>query len=62
MTLAILLPLIAQVGPGGNLPQAPLQIPKPKSEAVAQPQTDLLKDCLHLAMTRPSDAIEVAKN
>jgi tetratricopeptide (TPR) repeat protein len=63
MTLAILLPLIAQVGPGGNLPQAPLQIPKPKSETVAAaPQTDLLKDCLHLAMTRPADAIEVAKN
>ena len=63
MTLAILLPLIAQIGPGGSLPQAPLQIPKPKSEAVAAAaQTDPLKDCLHLAMTRPSEAIEVAQN
>jgi tetratricopeptide (TPR) repeat protein len=63
VSLAFLLPLIAQVGPGGALPQAPLQIPKPRSAAVAPPQSsDLLKDCLHLAMTRPSDAIEVAQN
>mgnify|MGYP000125434115 CR=1 FL=1 len=63
MPLSILLPLILQVGPGGALPQAPLQIPsKKKSEAVvAAPQTDLLKECLQLAMTRPSDAIEVAE-
>lgn len=62
MSLAILLPLILQVGPGGALPQAPLQIPKPKSAAVAPPQTDLLRDCLNLAMTRPADGIEVAQN
>lgn len=64
----ILLPLIAQIGPGGALPQAPLQIPKPKSAAVAPPiateppRPDLLAQCLELAMTRPSDAIEVAQN
>ena len=63
-----LLPLIAQIGPGGALPQAPLQIPKPKSAAVAPPSSpeltkpDLLGQCLDLAMTRPSDAIEVAQN
>jgi tetratricopeptide (TPR) repeat protein len=59
-----LLPLIAQIGPGGALPQAPLQIPKPKSAAVAPPSTspDLLQKCLDLAMTRPSEAIEVAQN
>lgn len=60
----LLLPLIAQIGPGGALPQAPLQIPKPKSAAVAPPMSspDLLKQCLDLAMTRPSEAIEVAQN
>lgn len=60
----LLLPLIAQVGPGGVLPQAPLQIPKPKSTAVAASSTspELLQQCLDLAMTRPSDAIEVAQN
>ncbi|MFN5778000.1 MAG: hypothetical protein ACK44O_00790, partial [Novosphingobium sp.] len=41
MILSILLPLLAQVGPsvgvgaGGSLPQAPLEIPRKKSEAVA---------------------------
>ncbi len=59
----LLLPLIAQIGPGGALPQAPLQIPKPKSAAVApQSPLDLLQQCLDLAMTRPSDAIDVAQN
>lgn len=60
----LLLPLIAQVGPGGALPQAPLAIPKPKSVAVAASSTspELLQQCLDLAMTRPSDAIEVAQN
>ena len=60
----LLLPLIAQVGPGGALPQAPLAIPKPKSAAVAASSTspELLQQCLDLAMTRPSDAIEVAQN
>lgn len=62
----LLLPLIAQIGPGGALPQAPLQIPKSKSTAVAPPTPtpapDLLKQCLDLAMTRPSEAIEVAQN
>lgn len=60
----LLLPLIAQIGPGGALPQAPLQIPKPKSAAVAPPTSspELLKQCLDLAMTSPSQAIEVAQN
>lgn len=62
MPISFLLPLILQVGPGGALPQAPLQIPSKKGQVVAVPQTDLLKECLHLAMTRPSDAIEVAQN
>lgn len=61
MSFSILLPLILQVGPGGGLPQAPLQIPKPKREAVAAPQAGLLRDCLQLAMTRPADAVEVAR-
>lgn len=43
MTLLILLPLLAQVGPsvglgaGGALPQAPLDIPRKKAEAAAPP-------------------------
>jgi tetratricopeptide (TPR) repeat protein len=68
MSLTFFLPLIAQIGPGGALPQAPLPIPKPKGAAVAAPsasqaiQPDQLKQCLDLAMTRPSEAIEVAQN
>ena len=59
----LLLPLIAQIGPGGALPQAPLQIPKQKSAAVSAPSApELLQSCLDLAMTRPSEAIEVAQN
>lgn len=43
MILSLLLPLIAQVGPsvgvgaGGSLPQAPLKIPRKKTEAAAPP-------------------------
>lgn len=65
----LLLPLMLQIGPGGALPQAPLAIPKKKSETVVKPKTDaakthsdLLQECLRLAMTRPADAIEVAEN
>ena len=63
MPLSILIPLMLQVGPGGALPQAPLAIPKKKAEAVAPPppHSDMLKDCLNLAMTRPADGIEVAE-
>lgn len=68
MPLSILLPLMLQVGPGGALPQAPLAIPKKKNETVIQPmndapkaESDPLKECLRLAMTRPADAIEVAE-
>lgn len=69
MPLSILVPLLLQVGPGGGLPQAPLQIPRKKSEAVARPKNDAhkaardpLKECLGLAVTRPADAIEVAES
>lgn len=65
MPLSLLfVPLNAQIGPGGAMPQAPLQIPKSKSTAVAAPASapDFLWQCLDLAMTRPSDAIEIAQN
>lgn len=69
MPLSILVPLMLQVGPGGGLPQAPLQIPRKKSAAVARsmPETakaanDPLKACLTLAMARPTDAIDTAEN
>lgn len=68
MPLSILLPLMLQLGPGGALPQAPLEIPKKKNETVVQPKNDTpkaesdpLQECLRLAMTRPADAIEVAE-
>lgn len=64
MPLLFLLPLLAQVGPGGALPQAPVPIP-PRKEATpvtqAAPPT-MLQQCLQLAMERPSQGIEVAEN
>jgi len=69
MPLSILVPLLLQIGPGGGLPQAPLQIPRKKSEAVARPLSDTaqavrnpVKACLQLAVTRPADAIDIAEN
>ena len=63
MPLVLLLPLIAQIGPGGALPQAPLPAAKPKAAPVSQASLpDPLKQCLELAMARPADAIEVAQN
>jgi len=70
MSLAtLLLPLLAQVGPGGALPQAPLptrqhKAPTQVSQAVPPPpapQSSQLQNCLHLAMTNPSDGIEEAE-
>lgn len=65
MPLSLLLPVLAQVGIGGVLPSAPLQIPTRKDQpAVTQPappaQPSMLQQCLQLAMERPSDGIEVA--
>lgn len=61
MPLSLFLPLIAQIGPVGALPPKPLPIPRAKSAAVASPETDRFKQCLDLAMTRPSEAIEVTQ-
>ena len=63
MSLALLLPLLAQVGPGGALPQAPIAIHAPKRAAaapVAEPSR--LQQCLDLAMQRPADGIDMAEN
>lgn len=65
----LLLPLLAQIGPGGALPQAPLPVPGHKERArmsqpaspPAAPQSAQLQNCLHLAMTNPSDAIDEAE-
>lgn len=64
MTLALLLPLIAQIGPGGALPQAPLPTRQERTAAVQTraPEASPLQQCLDLAMTRPSEALEVAQN
>lgn len=68
MPLSILLPLMLQLGPGGGLPQAPLQIPRKKSAVVVQPMheaakaaSEPLKECLRLAKVSPADAIELAE-
>lgn len=65
MPFSLLLPLIAQLGPSGALPQAPLRIPQHK-EATSVPQSPPappgpLQQCLQLAMERPSDAISLAE-
>jgi tetratricopeptide (TPR) repeat protein len=65
MPLALLLPLLAQVGVGPALPQAPLPDPRKKdapamSQSAAPAQPTTLQQCLQLAMERPSDAIGVA--
>lgn len=66
MPLTLLLPLLAQVGIGGALPQNPLPIPRRKSPpAVSQPASSplppgLLEQCLELAVQRPADAIAAA--
>lgn len=57
----LLLPLLAQVGPSGALPQAPLPDRHSKSAPAVTAQPNRLKDCLDLAMLRPADAIEVAE-
>ena len=67
----LLLPLLAQVGPGGALPQAPLPVRGQKPPvAVSQPvspvpaprqQSAQLQNCLKLAMENPSDGIDEAE-
>jgi tetratricopeptide (TPR) repeat protein len=59
MDLSILLPLFAQVGPGGALPQAPLEIPQLKREAAAAPQGRLAQ-CLALIRSAPLDGLKLA--
>ncbi len=64
----LLLPLLAQVGPGGALPQAPLPDRRAKTRvsqpAALAPQpakiSTQLQDCLKLAMENPADAGEQA--
>ena len=68
MILSILLPLIAQVGPsvgvgaGGSLPQAPLEIPRKKTE-VAAPAASLSQaaQCRKLLATSPIEAADFAE-
>lgn len=65
----LLLPLLAQVGSGGALPQAPLPDRKTKAPtAVSRPaapppgaQSPQLQSCLKLAMENPSDGIDEAE-
>ncbi|MFM5893927.1 MAG: hypothetical protein ACKOQM_05775 [Novosphingobium sp.] len=69
MSLAtLLLPLLAQVGPGGALPQAPLpdrRAKAPTSQASTLPPRPAelsteLQGCLTAAMENPADAVEKA--
>lgn len=57
----LLLPLLAQVGPAGALPQAPLPDRHSRKAPTVTAAPNRLKDCLDLAMLRPADAIEVAE-
>ena len=65
----LLLPLLAQIGPGGALPQAPISIPGRKQPArvsapatpAPAPQSIQLQNCLKLAMENPSDGIDEAE-
>ena len=65
----LLLPLLAQIGPGGALPQAPLPVrdrkaPSQMSQpapALAAPQATQLQNCLQLAMSDPSGGIDEAE-
>jgi tetratricopeptide (TPR) repeat protein len=59
MDLAILLPLFAQVGPGGALPQAPLEIPQPKKAQADAPQGRLAQ-CLELIRSSPLEGLKLA--
>lgn len=69
MPLSILVPVLLQVGPGGGLPQAPLQIPRKGRETIVQPDKNstvatsgnTLKACVQLATSHPSDAIHLAE-
>ena len=66
MPLSLLLPLLAQVGPGAALPQAPLP-DRPRRTASAPaaapaPVKGRLQQCLDLAMVRPSEAIGLAES
>ena len=67
----LLLPLLAQIGPGGALPQAPLPVPAHRAAlpaaqsaapaaAAAKPQSAQLQNCLKLATDNPSDAMDEA--
>lgn len=60
MDLSFLLPLFAQVGPGGALPQAPLEIPRPKSVQAEVPQGRLAQ-CLAAIKAAPADGLRDAE-
>ena len=65
----LLLPLLAQIGPGGALPQAPLPVrgrkaPSQMSQpapALAAPPATQLQNCLQRAMANPADGIDEAE-
>ncbi len=59
MDLSILLPLFAQIGPGGALPQAPLEIPRPNQAKTEAPQGRLAQ-CLALIRTTPLEGLKLA--
>ncbi len=68
LSLAVLLPLLAQIGPTGTQIPSPLEMPRRKVVAPAplpapapSPSTTRLSECLNLARTRPLDAIQVAQ-
>lgn len=63
MILSIFLPLLAQVGAGGALPQAPLEIPRKKPQAAAAATAPLSQfaRCRQLISANPAEAASFAK-
>ncbi|MFM2300384.1 MAG: hypothetical protein RLZZ84_120 [Pseudomonadota bacterium] len=71
LALALIAPLLAQVGPGTALPQAPLEIHHQRATGSAtltvipntnRPDTNQMDACLALAKTDPEAAIRSAQN
>lgn len=63
MILSLFLPLLVQVGAGGALPQAPLEIPRKKPQAAAASTAPLSQagQCGQLLAVNPAEAASFAK-
>lgn len=67
LTLAVVLPLLAQIGPAGTQIPSPLEMPRRKVAAPAPappagPVQTRLSECLTLVRSRPVEAAEMAQS